>query len=328
VGRALLALALCSTGPAFALSTVLIKASAGTDLEIAPFRQYFDSAEGTVSGSLIQHLGDTTSPDAYALGLVSAAANEGSMAISAYTRVEGRFNKTAVSFNPVSSVVEATTRFRLTDVIFSGPGPTVSAALRLDLSGSLGASAEARIANTHVDGGATLTVNRQINNGAQHIGQRSYASQASFGEPGTNGIAVDNGPLAGVSLPGTITFNPVLVLTNTPVTIEVVMFVSAGASMRNFLNVGDGRAVGVGQFGSTAALPSTTPVFDLPTGYSARSLSANIVDNHWLGTAVAVSPVPEPAPVILFTAGCLVLGLRHKFVHRVRPVRPDATRSV
>ena len=145
---------------------------------------------------------------------------------------------------------------------------------------------------------------------------------------GTNGIAVDNGPLAGVSLPGTITFNPVLVLTNTPVTIEVVMFVSAGASMRNFLNVGDGRAVGVGQFGSTAALPSTTPVFDLPTGYSARSLSANIVDNHWLGTAVAVSPVPEPAPVILFTAGCLVLGLRHKFVHRVRPVRPDATRSV
>jgi hypothetical protein len=61
---------------------------------------------------------------------------------------------------------------------------------------------------------------------------------------------------------------------------------------------------------ATLALPTSGPVFDLPSGYTANALSYGIVDNIF-------TPVPEPEHyAALAGAGLLAFGLWRRHSRR------------
>ena len=59
-----------------------------------------------------------------------------------------------------------------------------------------------------------------------------------------------------------------------------------------------------GNFANTLSFPLSGPVFDLPPGFTANSLSGLIVNNQWIGAPhVAPQGVPEPATLMLLGLG-------------------------
>jgi hypothetical protein len=56
-------------------------------------------------------------------------------------------------------------------------------------------------------------------------------------------------------------------------------------------------------FGDPLSFAPSGPVFNLPPGWTANSISSNIVDNRFVG----LSTVPEPSALILFGIGALPL---------------------
>jgi len=70
-------------------------------------------------------------------------------------------------------------------------------------------------------------------------------------------------------------------------------------------------------FAHTVSFPTAGPVFNLPAGYTANSVSGLIVNNQWTGGAVA--PVPEPSSLLLMVsglAGLIGFGWRKRRVHQ------------
>ena len=62
---------------------------------------------------------------------------------------------------------------------------------------------------------------------------------------------------------------------------------------------------GTTDFGDPLSFAPSGPVFDLPAGWTANSISGNIVDNRFVGAAV-----PEPGALTLLASGALsMLGL-------------------
>ena len=59
---------------------------------------------------------------------------------------------------------------------------------------------------------------------------------------------------------------------------------------------------GSSDFGGTLSFAPSGPAFDLPPGWTANSVSGNIVDNRFVGAAV-----PEPGGLTLLASGALLL---------------------
>jgi hypothetical protein len=103
---------------------------------------------------------------------------------------------------------------------------------------------------------------------------------------------------------GTVTTDPVIVLTDVPTTLEVEL--SAKAGTLGFSTTGEPLDVFVmNDFSHTLTFPTSGPVFDLPAGYTANSPSLHIVDNRFV---VAPTAVPEPTTALLLGAGLAALG--------------------
>ena len=77
----------------------------------------------------------------------------------------------------------------------------------------------------------------------------------------------------------------------------------------------DGRDTGAvnadAHFSKTLTFVTDGPVFDLPAGYTASSISGNIADNHFV-----LAPVPLPAAIWLFGSAFGGLGLMRRRIRR------------
>lgn len=80
--------------------------------------------------------------------------------------------------------------------------------------------------------------------------------------------------------------------------------------------MGEGTAStgGRANFASSATFPKVGPVFDLPDGYTVDSVSAQIVDNRWIGDQPI--GVPEPGTLSLLAAGVTAGMLGRKLRRR------------
>jgi len=101
---------------------------------------------------------------------------------------------------------------------------------------------------------------------------------------------LSGGPSDEVKVPFSI---PISGLVNTPMTVEAIMDVNTVASL---------GTSGSSDFGGTLSFALSGPVFALPSGWTANSVSGNIVDNRFGGAAV-----PEPGALTLLASGALLL---------------------
>ena len=70
-----------------------------------------------------------------------------------------------------------------------------------------------------------------------------------------------------------------------------------------------GTIAGTSDFHDTLFFVANGPVFNLPDGYTANSLTARIVDNH-------LQAVPVPAAMVVFSGGIVALGLTRRASRR------------
>ncbi|MEP7366167.1 MAG: hypothetical protein ABI972_23155 [Acidobacteriota bacterium] len=108
----------------------------------------------------------------------------------------------------------------------------------------------------------------------------------------------------GYGLDGVFDTGPVLVPTGVPVSISMTIVGSAVASA---LFISD--AVADFDFSHTLGLPEGVPVFNLPPGFTANSVSMGLVNNI-IGEPIGgdSGDVPEPGTFGLVAAACVFLG--------------------
>ena len=235
------------------------------------------------------------------LGLIGASAN-------AFVQSTHTGTLTFLADNLAGGLGTVQAHFFIDDLLVTptagGTATTVPLALRLDLSGGLGAGAslnEPPVLGFPAGASGTASVAVSVEAGGLSFnGTRSYFNnnhnQESFGATGL---------LAG----GDLFITPVFdVLVGSPFSLTVAMTVVAGAST----NVTHGNANANASFGNTLSFPIGGPVFEVPDGFTVNSLSAGIVDNRF-GVNAAV---PEPSIALLLGIGVAALGGVRRF--RVR----------
>jgi hypothetical protein len=96
-----------------------------------------------------------------------------------------------------------------------------------------------------------------------------------------------------------LTTDPFTVTANTPFSLYFQLSVATTAGLTDG---GAGNASGSADFSKTLTFVDDRPVFDLPSGYTANSLEAGIVDNRF-GADNGPASVPEPATFLQFALG-------------------------
>ncbi len=115
-----------------------------------------------------------------------------------------------------------------------------------------------------------------------------------------SGVFQQAGLGSDMSIHGVFTSTSLTVPVGVPVPLSLRIIAGTQGASR------DGAAVaGASNFLDTLFLANDGPVFNLPDGYTAHSLSARIVDNH-------VQPVPLPATLFMFGAAVLALACRRR----------------
>ncbi len=190
------------------------------------------------------------------------------------------------------------TGFGLDDLFITGPGggpAVVQATMHVRVDGQMsavgfnsGAGADLRLSliagGGYGGGGVSATLDGH------------YDESVGYG-PHTSGLFAGE---SGYSIHDTFSVTATLHTTFAN-GVEVNFAAAAGSS-----NAGGGTASS--DFFDTVHFPTAGPVFDLPEGYTANSVSGNIVDNHWVG-------VPEPTSAVLglfAAAGMAVLAIRRR----------------
>jgi len=174
----------------------------------------------------------------------------------------------------------------LTDVVFTGPGPTVEAILNLHLTGSLAATASGGLAESAVFVLAGLTTDVEM---LTLVLQIDCSTTSGCPVPMVDTVVSHNlGPV--------------------PVDVPISLGFALGSNIDFF-----GRETGGTFTGSSDFLHTLTfaagPVFTLPAGYSVNSPDGSIVDNRFVPVESPV-PVPEPATFMLFITGSIAGVIR------------------
>jgi PEP-CTERM motif len=187
----------------------------------------------------------------------------------------------------VSRLFFSTAQFLFDDLYITGPaGPeSITATMNVRVDGEMLAEGEsyAGIARLNLRLGSNDVDSSYL-----------YSSTISGG----------NGLLAGQSGPSihdTVSFTSTLSTTQ-PNHFGVLLTTDAAAGAYS-------GGYATSDFFDTVHLVSGGPVFDLPAGYTANSVSANIVDNQWMGV------VPEPSSCLLgliAAAGMAAVAIRRK----------------
>lgn len=203
---------------------------------------------------------------------------------------------------------DASAAFRLDDVIISGPaGGSIQTSLNMNLSGGLNVSSFAQLAfgnGAEAQAFASVSVFALVA-GNPFSGTQSISSLWQVETQSGDGSTFEDGMLAGYTGgPAGLTTPLMMLPVGTPFVLQLGLSTSADTDSRNSIVGSRRQADASSLFDSTLSFPLFGPVFNLPDGYTANSLSGLIVDNRWLGLADP-SPVPEPSSLALLLAGLL-----------------------
>jgi hypothetical protein len=150
--------------------------------------------------------------------------------------------------------------------IFSGPGPTVTTSLNLDLEGTLNESC-ASTEDCSIDVGVTIAIQ-----GGGFFTGRVIIDQ--------NGPHFSDGVLdiTGVLSTGSVHITTPAFISPTGVPIEIFVELSSEGHLRSN---GTGISLGVtSDFSSTLSFPTNGPVFNLPSGFTVNG--PNVVNNRFV----------------------------------------------
>ena len=296
-----------------AIALVFVTCLAASRVAIAAPDNYADTDTSAFSSGIVDTASDTRQEalpvsavasnslaDPKSTAYAAAAANPGSVAAVTISEASG----TDPEGETDQSTAEATARFTITDLVFTGPGAEVSATLSLAWSGMMQGSVSSLNADTYTVSNTILDITASIRNGLNTLlsisGGRTISTD-QYGSDPVNEDIFENGILTGQYPPGgMLVTSQFTAPTNVPLTLTITMAASSGTSLMSTQIFNppptQGSAKSKADFSSTLSLPTSgQPVFQLPDGYSADSTEAGIVANVWTGTPVK-APLPVPGP--------------------------------
>ena len=197
------------------------------------------------------------------------------------------------------------TKITIDDLILTGPTAQVTTKINFLVEGTLHASSEVYMAGTGTNVGASATFGAtvQVGNGTDYptvIGNGTYNLESNGDSPATGS---GNGLFANFTGHNVVTTDSVTLPVGTPITLIITasLLANAGAD-------GDsaGSAESEANFGNTFSFATDEPVFDLPDGYTANSLSAAIFANEYVGDDESV---PEPSTVSMLLGAAVMVGV-------------------
>lgn len=306
----ILLLALSSLANAASV-TLKTDASVQTDTIASEFtREWLIDVPPPASSTNSQWASDSdTSAHQYS----AAAANPGSLAVVARSRVGGVFDSTG-GVGPSEAVWasgRAEASFIVDDIIFSGPGFSTQTTINFDVSGLLSDMTAAGGAGIFARSTSHVAVSMNFGNdpGPDFFGSRFRTTEHyDFPlPPVTTESAL--GDLIGVTFPESFSFGPIPVSLGVAYKLELTLIVSSSARL---LGDGSGEVLGLADFGSTMSFPTSGPVFGLASGYTANAVSAGIVNNAWTLTPVSVAAVPLPPALPGFAGAFSLLACRRR----------------
>ena len=213
---------------------------------------------------------------------------------------------------------DASAAFRLDDVIISGPGTgSIPTSLNMNLSGGLNATTFAQLAfGSGAEAGASASVSVfALVNGNFFSGTQSISSLWQVETQSGGGSTFEDGLLTGFSGPGTVVTPLMMLPVGSSFVLQLSLSTVADTDSRSAIVGSRRQADASSLYDSTLSFPLTGPVFNLPDGFTANSLSGLIVDNRWVGLA-GPQPVPEPSSLLLAIAGLLCFARRISFLRR------------
>ena len=266
----------------------------------------------TVAGSTSDALGPTVDvlADGHADYFVYSAAGNG--AVHAHTNIF--FDDTDPRSLGDEFVVRASSSALLTidDLVVNGKPGSLTTSLNLHLTGLLQVGSSVPYSNSIFNGGKPQTVGgagvsvtaevfgTQVMNGGLQLSSANGSSPTASG----------SGVLANFSGNDVLTTDPFTVTANTPFSLSLLLSASTLAGIEDG---GAGNAGGSADFSHTLTFVDDRPVFNLPSGYTANSLEAGIVNNQF--TPADGSPtIPEPSAMVLSGIGLSLLCFGRRWI--------------
>ena len=221
---------------------------------------------------------------AAAPGVASAIARGG--AIGASSSVS-----TPLVVHTTNNAADAASSFTINDVIFTNTTgeTTFSGSANFLLHGSYSVEF-ADFSGLIVTSISTLQLTVAADGGTVNGAYIAEFDNAGNFQLSSSGVlsGLTGGPSSDVSVAFSI---PISGQVNTPITVAAIMSINTVASL---------GTSGTTDFGGTLSFATSGPVFDLPPGWTANSISGNIVDNRFVG-----AEIPEPGTLTLLACGAL-----------------------
>lgn len=176
--------------------------------------------------------------------------------------------------------------FTLDDLIFSGPATEVTTSLNFHVHGTFALSDPSKTA-------ATLRV-------GAGFGGHGFQGSAAMG----NLFQTPNGLLNGIPWPDNVDADITTPSVTLPTGAVHSVFLDITLTVGGGTFTPDESLSANGTFSNTMSFPLSGPVFNLPPGFTANSLSGLIVNNQWVGgPQQAPQGVPEPTTLALLALG-------------------------
>jgi hypothetical protein len=300
-----LTIAIGTAAPA-AASTFTVSGEADLNFNLPPFQFVLgayggskDSANVPKSDSVMHDVSSTYPGTSRVVANIFSDADRGSAHASTNSIYEFDYQQgTSAHYDEI--VTQGMAKVTLDDVVITGP-PTatnVTTNISMHLDGNLSSSSTFSVGSNSVFASAGVSATLMINNTT--VGNGTFSSQSSQGNFATTS---GSGWLANFNGNATLTSSNFVVPVNTPFTLTFTLGVNSTTGMNQD---NSGLAEASADFGSTLSFVTNHPVFALPQGYTADSLSGGIVANQFV-------PTPEPATWALLVTGSLALFV---FGHR------------